>query len=97
MIGGAVASGLVSILVAFEEEVSTAVAHINALAVEVGAFDRLAAAYGDTVVALGTLATVVPRDEEIVPAVVFEDERCLNGIGAGIIGGRIFRRIRIDR
>ena len=91
-VGGTVAGSLPLLLVALQEERASAVGHVLAVAVEVGSADRLAAAHGHTVVAPGASATVVPRHEEIVVAAVLEDERGLDGVGAGKPrGGVLFR------
>ena len=95
VISCAVACCLIFLLVAFEEDVTATVAHVNTLAVEVGAFDAAAATHRHTVVALGTLTAVVPGYEEVVPAVVLKDERCLDGVRTGEVGGGILRRIGI--
>ena len=59
-IDGTVTSGLIRLFVAFEEEVSTAITHINTLAVQIGTVNSLTTTYGNTVVTLRTLTTIVP-------------------------------------
>ena len=97
MIGSAMAHSLKLLLVAFEEQGAAAIAHILAAAVEIRPIHLTAATYGYAVVALGSATTVVPRHKEIVPAIVSEDERCLDGIRSGILGSRISRHIPITR
>ena len=83
-VGGAVAGSLPFLLVALQEERAAAVGHVLARAVEIRTVDGLATAYGHAVVALGTAAAVVPRHEEVVVAAMLEDERGLDGVGAGM-------------
>ena len=94
-IDGAVAGSIEVDLVALEEQGSASQPHVLAVAVEVGAFHRAATSHGNAVVALAALTAVVPGHEEVVPAVMLEDERCLDGIGSGIVGGGVLRRIGI--
>ena len=82
MIGSAMPSGFVFLFVAFKEEIASAIAHIDAVAVQIRAINRLTATYSHTVVALATLTTIIPGYKEIIPTVMLEDKRCLNGIGA---------------
>ena len=96
MVDGTMADGLELAFVAFEEQVATAIAHVNTTTVDIRAVDGTAAPHGYAIVTLSTLTTVVPRDEEVVPTIVTEDERCLDGIRACIVGRRILGRIRID-
>ena len=95
VISGAVACCLILLLVTLKEDFSAAVAHVLALRIKKWSFDTTAAAYGHTVVAFRALTTVVPRDEEVVPTVVLEDERGFDGIGACEVGGGVLRRIGI--
>ena len=88
---------LEGLLIALDEEVSTAIAHITSLTIEIGAFDALATAYGHTIGAFGTLTAVVPRDEEVIPAVVLEDEGCFDGVRSGKVGRRVLGGIGIHR
>ena len=80
-VGGTVAGSLEGLLVALDEDVASSVTHIDTLAVEIGTFDTTAATYGHTVVALRALTAIVPRDKEIVPAVVLEDKRASMALG----------------
>ena len=84
MVDGTVAGSFIFLLVTLQEECTTAKQHVLALAVEVRPFHRPAATYGDAIVALGTSAAVVPRNEQVIIAVVFKDERSLDGIGTGM-------------
>ena len=71
--------------VTFEEEISTTIPHVDTFTIEIRAINRLTATYGHAVVALATLATVVPGYKEIIPAIVLEDKGCLDGIRACIV------------
>ena len=96
MIGSTMTCCLKGFLVAFQKEITTTVAHVDAIAVEIRTIDCLAAAYCHTVVALGALATIVPGDKEIVISCVFEDKWSFDCIRAGEVGCGILRRIGID-
>ena len=95
VIGSTVAGSLILFLIAFKEYVTTTVTHVDTLAVEIRSLNMAAATHGHAVVALRTLTTVVPGYKEIVPAVMLEDERCLDGIGTGIVGSGILRWVRV--
>ena len=60
VIDGTVACGLICLFVAFDKQISPTIAHIHTLAVEIWTINGLAAAYGNTIVALCALTTVVP-------------------------------------
>ena len=95
-IGGAVAGSLKGFLVALKEDHATTVAHVDAIRIEIRSLDTAATAYGHTVVALRALTAVVPGDEEVVPAVVLEDERRLDGVGTSEVGRGVLRGIGIN-
>ena len=96
VIHGTMTGSLIVCLVTFEEMITSAIAHVDTLAVEVGTVNSPAAPYCHPVVALGTLTTVIPRHKQIVPAIVLEDKRGLDGVRTCVIGCRILGRIRID-
>ena len=96
MVCGTMTCCLELFFIAFEKQVSSTVAHVDAFAVEVRPVDGLAAAYGYAVVALAALAAVIPRYKEVVIAVVLEDERSFDGIRTCIVGCGILGRVRID-
>ena len=66
VIGSTMTCCLEGFLIAFQKEITTTIAHIDAITIEIRAIDSLAAAYGHTVVALRALATIVPGDKEVV-------------------------------
>lgn len=84
-VGSTMTSGLKLLFVTFKEKITATITHINALAVKIGAINRLTTTYRNTVITLAALTTVVPRHKEIIPSVVLEDKRRLNGIRTGII------------
>ena len=84
---------LVILLIALQEEHTTAIAHIDAFRIEIGSIDSLTTAYGYPIGAFAALTAVIPRYEEVIPAVVLEDEWCLDGIRTSKIRGGILRRI----
>ena len=92
MIDGTMTGCLVLLFVAFDDERATSIEHRLTLAVEIGAGDLPASSDDHTVVALHAPATVVVTDEEIVPALVLEDEWSLDGIGSCKVRGGIGRK-----
>lgn len=92
MIDGTMAGCLISFLIAFDDERAASIEHRLTLAVEIGAGDLPASSDDHTVVALHAPTTVVVTDEEIVPALVLEDERSLDGIGSCKVRGGIGRK-----
>ena len=92
MIDSTMTGCLISFLIAFDDERATSVEHGLAFTVEIGPGDRPASSDDHTVVALHAAATVVMTDKEIVPALVLEDERSLDGIGSCKVRGGIGRK-----
>ena len=84
MIDGTMAGCLVLLFIALDDERTATIEHGLTLPIEIGTGDLPASSYDHTVVALHAPATVVVTDEEIVPALVLEDKRSLNGIRPGI-------------
>ena len=80
---------LIFLLIAFQNQRTTAIAHVSACLIQIRTSHLLASAHGNTVVALDATATVIPTYEEIVIITMLHDERSLDGIGAGKLGGRI--------
>ena len=60
MVDSTMARSLIRLFVAFEEKITTTIAHIHALAVEIRPVNRLTSAYSNAVVALTALATIIP-------------------------------------
>jgi hypothetical protein len=54
------AGGLIRLFVAFEEKITTTIAHIDTFAVKIRAINRLTATYGHTIIALAALTTIIP-------------------------------------
>ena len=96
VVGRTVAGCLELLLIAFDKQVSTAITHVNALAVEVGTVDRLAASYCHAVIALRSLAAVIPRHKEVVIAAMLEDEWRFDGVRSGKVGCGVLWRVGID-
>ena len=92
MIDGTMTGCLVLLFVALDDKCATAFKHGPALPVEIRSRDLPASSDDHAVVALHAPATVVVTDEEIVPALVLEDERSLDGIGTGKVRGGIGRK-----
>ena len=84
MIDGTMAGCLVLLFVTLDDERTATIEHGLTLPVEIGTGDRPASSDDHAVVALHAPTTVVVTDEEIVPALVLEDERSLDGIRPGI-------------
>ena len=82
--------------VAFDKQVTAAITHVAALAVEVGTVDSPAATNGYTVVALRTLAAVIPRYKEVVIAAMLEDEWRFDGVRTGKVGCGVLWWVGID-
>lgn len=89
MIDGTMAGCLILPLVALDDERAATIEHGLTLAVEIGTGDLPTSSDDHTVVALHAPATVVVTDKEIVPALVYEDEWSLDGIGSCIFRSRI--------
>ena len=92
MVDGTMAGCLVLLFIALDDERTATIEHGLTLPIEIGTGDRPASSYDHTVVALHAPATVVVTDEEIVPALVLEDERGLDGIGTGKVRSGIGRK-----
>ncbi len=75
-------SGLPFLLIAFEEECAVNVGHILPITVKIRTIEGLAVSQGYAVISLGSPTTIVPRHEKRIIPIVFEGERCLNGIGS---------------
>ena len=88
-VGRAMTHRLIFLLVAFQQQGATAIAHILAILVQIRTSHLLASAHGNTIVALDATAAVIPAHEEIVITTMLHDERSLDGIGAGKLGSRI--------
>ena len=88
-IGRTMAHRLIFLLIAFEQQGATAIAHVSACLIQIRTSHLLAPAYGNTIVALDATAAVIPAHEEIVITTMLHDERSLDGIGAGKLGSRI--------
>lgn len=92
MIDGTMAGCLISFLIAFDDERAASIEHRLTLAVEIGAGDLPASSDDHTVIAFHAPATVVVTDEEIVPALVLEDEWSLDSIRSGKVRSGIGRK-----
>ena len=82
-VGRAMTHRLIFLLVAFQQQGATAIAHVLAILVQIRTSHLLASAHGNTIVALDATAAVIPAHEEIVITTMFHDERSLDGIGTG--------------
>ena len=60
MVSSTMASSLKLFLIALDEEITSAKAHVNTTAIKIRTINRFAAAYSHTVVTLATLTAVVP-------------------------------------
>ena len=92
MIDGTMAGCLVLLFVTLDDERTATIEHGLTLPVEIGTGDRPASSDDHAVVALHAPTTVVVTDEEIVPALVLEDEWSLDGIGSCKVRGGIGRK-----
>ena len=75
--------------IATKERCSSTYRHILAIAVEIWPGNLAAPSYGHTVCALLATAAIVPADEQVVPAVLMEYERCLYGVLASVFGSGV--------
>ena len=75
--------------IATKERCSSTYSHILAIAVEIWPGNLAAPSYGHTVCALLATAAIVPADEQVVPAVLMEYERCLYGVLASVFGSGV--------
>ena len=85
VVGGTMACCLIRLLVTLKEQLSTSIAHVYAVRIEIRPVNGLAPTHSDAISALAALAAVVPRHKEIIPSPMLIDERSLNGVGASIV------------
>ena len=92
MIDGTMAGCLILLLVTLNDERASAFKHRLARLVEIGTGDRAATSDDHAVIAFHAPTTIVVTDEEIVPALVLEDEWSLDGIRSGKVRSGIGRK-----
>lgn len=92
MIDGTMAGRLVLLFVTLNDERAPTFKHRLARLVEIGTGDRAASSDDHAVIAFHAPTTIVVTDEEIVPALVLEDEWSLDGIRSGKIRRGIGRK-----
>ena len=92
MIDGTMAGRLVLLFVTLNDERASSFKHRLARLVEIGTGDRAATSDDHTVIAFHAPTTIVVTDEEIVPALVLEDEWSLDGIRSGKVRSGIGRK-----
>jgi hypothetical protein len=83
MIDGTMAGRFVLLFVTLNDERASSFKHRLARLVEIGTGDRAASSDDHAVIAFHAPTTIVVTDEEIVPALVLEDEWSLDGIRSG--------------
>ena len=88
-VGRTMAHRLIFFLIAFQNQRTTAIAHVSACLIQIRTGNLLASAHGNTIVTLDATAAVIPAHEEIVIITMLHDERSLDGIGAGKLRSRI--------
>ena len=80
---------LIFLLIAFEQQGASAIAHVSACLIQIRTGNLLASAHSNTIVTLDATAAVIPAHKEIVITTMLHDERSLDGIGAGKLRSRI--------
>ena len=88
-VGRAMAHRLIFFLIAFQNQRTTAIAHVSACLIQIRTSHLLASAHGNTIVTLDATAAVIPAHEKIVITTMLHDERSFDGIGAGKLRSRI--------